>query len=410
MSIKIVPTKLTGSVNVPSSKSFAHRAIISACLAHGVSKIDNINFSDDINATCDAMISLGAKIKRDNNSLIIEGIDNLIDKNIDIDCIESGSTLRFLVPIACALNKGINHFIGRGKLGQRPMGIYEKLFKENNLYFVDKSSENENNYLDLYVKGRLKEGEYHIDGSVSSQFITGLIYALSLNSGDSTLIIDNNLASLGYIDITLDVLKTFGVEIINKDYKSFYIKGGQKYKAINYIVEGDYSQEAFFEVANYIGNKIEIKGMNENSKQGDREIVRMIMDLKTKENNVFDCQNCPDIVPILAIASSLTKGVTKIVNIERLKIKECDRLKATYEVLTLLGVKVEMTNSSLTVYGVDTFCGGKFTSYHDHRMAMMIAIASTRANGDIEIDDEKCVSKSYPDFFKDFVSLGGIIR
>ncbi|MDE5755491.1 MAG: 3-phosphoshikimate 1-carboxyvinyltransferase [Clostridia bacterium] len=412
MDVKITPTKLKGSVVIPPSKSLAHRAIICACLARGKSVISNVALSDDIIATIDCMRNLGAKIDVKDGSLEIEGNAQKISSDLTFDCKESGSTLRFVLPIALSLNDGKNTFVGRGKLGERPMTIYKDICNEQGVEYIDKSLLNDNHLLDLSVKGQLKSKEYHVDGGVSSQFITGLLFSLPLLEGDSKIIIEGNLQSVGYLDLTLVSLKKFGIDIVNDNYKVFSIKGGQKYKACDYYIEGDYSQSAFYEVANFIGNDVTMLGLNADSLQGDKVIVDFVRRLKSANNQdklTFDGGNCPDIIPVFALACCMRNGHTDIVNISRLRIKECDRLSATAEELGKLGAKITQGDDCLSIDGVGRLNGGIVDSHGDHRMAMMLAIASTVAGGEVEISGAQSVSKSYPNFFDHFASLGGKI-
>ncbi|MDE6614734.1 MAG: 3-phosphoshikimate 1-carboxyvinyltransferase, partial [Clostridia bacterium] len=271
--MEITPAKLQGKVNIPPSKSVAHRAIICASLAHGESVISNISFSDDIKATIDCMRSLGAKIVEKGDTLHIQGCSNKIDADVKFDCNESGSTLRFMVPIALAKNGGQNLFVGRGKLGTRPLDIYEKICKEQNISYINDSQNNVENLLDLKVKGQLRSGVFSVKGNVSSQFITGLMFALPTLDSDSEIAIEGELQSKGYLDLTLSALKDFGIEIVNENYKRFLIKGKQKYLPRNYRVEGDWSQATFYELANYLGNNGDMQGLNVDSEQGDKDIV-----------------------------------------------------------------------------------------------------------------------------------------
>ncbi|MDE6275207.1 MAG: 3-phosphoshikimate 1-carboxyvinyltransferase [Clostridia bacterium] len=412
MNVKITPTKLKGSVVIPPSKSMAHRAIICACLANGKSVVSNVALSDDIVATIGCMRNLGAKIEVKDGVLEIEGSAQKLSSNLTFDCKESGSTLRFILPIALALNGGMNTFVGRGKLGERPMKIYEDICKGQGIEYIDGSLANANHLLDLSVKGQLKSGEYRVDGGVSSQFITGLLFTLPLLKGDSKIIIEGNLQSVGYLDLTLSALKDFGIDIVNDGYKVFSVKGGQSYKAHDYYIEGDYSQDAFYEVANYLGNDIEMQGLNADSLQGDKVIVDFVRALKNADKSeklTFDGSNCPDIIPVFALACCLRQGHTEIVNISRLRIKECDRLSATAEELGKLGAHISQGEDFLSIDGVDKLQGGIVDSRGDHRMAMTLAIASTVADGEVEIIGAQSVSKSYPNFFDHFEELGGDI-
>ena len=408
MDVIITPAKLEGSVVIPPSKSLAHRAIICACLACGKSTVTNVALSDDIVATIECMRNLGAKIDIKDKVLEIVGNAAKISSNLTFDCKESGSTLRFILPIALALNCGKNTFIGRGKLGERPMTIYRDICKNQSVEYVDSSLLNADHLLDLSVKGELKSGEYCVDGGVSSQFITGLLFALPLLCGDSRIVIEGQLQSVGYLHLTLSALKDFGIDVLY-DGREFYIKGGQQYSARDYCIEGDYSQEAFYEVADYLGSKVNMRGLNFDSLQGDKVIVDFVGKLKSAdecEKLTFDGSNCPDIIPVFALACCLRQGHTDIVNISRLKIKECDRLAATAQELGKLGANITQGEDFLSIDGVNKLSGGVVDSHGDHRMAMMLAIASTVADGEVEILGAQSVSKSYPNFFDDFVSLG----
>lgn len=406
----IKPTKLKGDVVIPPSKSLAHRAIICASLAQGRSVVSNMSMSDDIIATVDCMRNLGANIISHGDKLEVVGIDTRLDRELTFDCNESGSTLRFMLPIALSLNGGVNKFVGRGKLGERPMDIYKDICTSQDIMYEDRSLQNPQRHLDIVVKGNLKSGKFIVDGGVSSQFITGLMFALPTLEGDSEIVINGKLQSVGYIDLTLTALCQFGIEILNEEYQRFYIKGGQKYAPCDYYIEGDYSQAAFFEVADYLGNDVRQIGLNKDSLQGDKVIVDFVEKLRSSgadERLVFDGEDCPDIIPIFALACCLREGHTDIINLARLRIKECDRLKATAAELAKLGADIVENDTSLSINGVENLRGAEVESHGDHRMAMMLAIASTRAIGEVKIIGAHSVSKSYPDFFDDFIRLGG---
>lgn len=403
--ILIKPRKLSGEVVVPPSKSMAHRAIICAALSKGKSIIDNIDLSDDIIATINAARSMGAKIEIDNRKVIVEGIlSSPNNEDFIVDCNESGSTLRFFVPITMLLNQK-KTFIGKGNLGKRPLNVFYEIFDKQGIKYSYKKD-----ILDLQVEGKLKPDTFYVRGDISSQFITGLLFALPLLNDDSKIVITSKLESKSYLDLTLSMLDKFGIEIENKDYKEFIIKGNQEYKAMDYTVEGDYSQAAFFLSANYIGNDIDIKGLDENSLQGDKEILKWLEVLKNDENKVIDATNCPDIIPILTVCAALTKGKTEIINAGRLRIKECDRLTAISTQLNKLGADIIEHEESLTINGVDSLNGGYVDSFKDHRISMSLAIASSRCKDDIIIKDYMCVKKSYPHFYEDFKKLGGEIN
>ncbi len=405
--MEIAPSKLSGAVKIPPSKSIAHRAIICASLADGKSVISNISYSQDIKATIGCMRALGAVIVERESALEITGCLGKSNADIVFDCNESGSTLRFMLPIALSKNCGANYFVGKGKLGERPLNIYEKICKEQGVCYLNESCSGK---LNLTVKGSLSGGSFAVKGNVSSQFITGLMFALPLLENDSEIIIEGELQSKGYLDLTLTALDKFGIKIINEGYRKFFISGNQKYKSRDYEVEGDWSQAAFYEVADYLGNDVRMTGLNMQSEQGDRvvaEFVKRLRHASPEETLVFDGGDCPDIIPVFALACCLRKGRSEIVNISRLRIKECDRLNATVAELKKLGADITGNEDSMSIRGVDVLNGGSVNTYNDHRMAMTLSIAATRAKGNIVLDNYRCVAKSYPDFFEDYNSLGG---
>ncbi|MGN0771109.1 MAG: 3-phosphoshikimate 1-carboxyvinyltransferase [Christensenellales bacterium] len=414
MNSTITPAKLCGSVTVPPSKSMAHRAVICASFADGVSHISNVSLNDDVSATIGAMRQLGAKIEVDGDKLTVYPVDfDNIKGDIVVDCNESGSTLRFLTMVFPALTGNKVRFIGRGKLGSRPMKAFYDVFDRQGIAYLDNSAKNPEHYLDLTVQGRLHSGSFSLTGDVSSQFVSGLLFATSLLKGHSEIIITTPMQSSGYVDLTLAAMKDFGVEIDNHNYRRFVVKGGRRFKARDYVVEGDYSQSAFFAVANLIGNDVEIKGLNPDSLQGDKVVFDFCEKLKSasqEQTVIIDGKDCPDIIPVLAVGCALRKGRTQLINLHRLTIKECDRLQATHDVLCTLGAKVTKEADTLIFDGVESFGGGSVSTYGDHRMAMSIAIASTRATDAITIDDKQCVAKSYPDFWEVFGAMGGKIQ
>ena len=422
--LKIYPSKLKGEVKIPPSKSMAHRAIICAALSDGLCIIENIDYSDDIIATIDAMNSLGAKIVKHKDYIEVIGAygsDEKVKENRIIDCNESGSTLRFLVPISL-LFKGSSKFIGRGNLGKRPLTTYYNIFERLGIEY----SYEEGN-LNLVINGELKPGTFEVEGNVSSQFITGLLFTLPLLKEDSKIVITTEMESKGYIDLTLRAMSDFGVKIINNNYREFIIKGNQKYNVRNYRVEGDYSQAAFFLCADSLGNDVLCKDLDLNSLQGDKEVIDILerMNVVFNANDigvkgttngklssaVIDGSQCPDIIPVLTSVAALTKGTTEIINAGRLRIKECDRLTAVTSELNKLGAKIIEKEDGLVVTGVEKLQGGvEVWSHKDHRIAMTLAIASTRCEEPIVIKDYECIAKSYPKFFEDFKTLGGNIH
>ena len=427
MKIKIKPSVLNGTIEIPPSKSYSHRAVIAAALAENSrkSKIDNLKFSVDIITTTDIMENWGAKIKRFESALEIIGNDGkVVPKDKYVQCNESGSTIRFLIPIGITDENELV-FDGKGKLVDRPLDSYYRIFDKQGIFY-----KNENGKLPLTVNGKLKAGNYEIDGNISSQFITGLLYALPLLDGDSKLTINKNLESKGYIDLTLEILKLAGIEIVNNDYKSFDIKGNQIYRPFDYTVEGDYSQVAFWIVAGIISanrnNEVKCLHVNKNSLQGDREIIEIVERMganieifddyvivkpsKTK-GTIIDISQCPDIGPILTVLGALSEGETRIINGERLRIKESDRITSIKTELNKLGANVAEEGDSLIIQGVEGFTGGVTVSaWNDHRIAMSLAIASTRCEKEIILEEAESVKKSYPHFWDDFVKMGGEIE
>lgn len=415
--IIIKPKLLKGNVVVPPSKSLGHRGIIAAALSSGISKIDNIELSKDIEATVDIMKELGAIIYTKNNSLIVDGRNTFsYEKTLHLKCNESGSTIRFLIPLALT-KKGDYVFYGEGKLVSRPLEPYYEIFKEKGIEYSTTEGG-----LPLKVSGKLTSGTYRVRGDISSQFITGLLFSLPLLEGNSKIEVTTKLESKGYIDLTLQVLEEFGIEIENNNYNEFNIKGNQRYNGRNYCVEGDYSQGAFFLIAGALGSSIICSGLNKNSLQGDKVILDILRDMgcnieendegirvkhsKTKGIEI-DVSNCPDLVPILAVLASLSDGTTKIVNAKRLRIKECDRLHAITTELNKLGADIRELEDSLIISGVKELKGGEVDSHNDHRIAMALAIAATRAKGEVIINNPNAIEKSYPNFFKDYTKLGG---
>ena len=416
MNKKIIKAdKLIGEVIPPPSKSILHRYIIASSLAKGISKIENISYSDDIIATIEAMEKLGAKIEKKDNYLLIDGSKTFdkkyLNNNAEIDCNESGSTLRFLFPLSIVKKNKIS-FKGKGKLFKRPLNPY---FENFDKYKIKYSYINEN---EILLDGELKSGEYEIDGNISSQFITGLLFSLPLLNENSKIIIKGKLESSSYIDITLDCLNKFGINIIKNSYKEFIIKGNQNYKSGNYQVEADYSQIAFFLVANSIGSNIKINGLNSNSLQGDKKIVDFIYKIDNwnkKEKLILDGSETPDIILILSLKACISKKEIEIVNIARLRIKESDRLRAIVKELSKLGFDLLEKEDSILINSRKDFnkiinnSPVYLSSHSDHRIAMTIAIASTYYDGEIILDNLDCIKKSYPNFWKVFLSLGGKI-
>jgi len=414
--ITITPSALTGTVCVPSSKSVCHRAVICAGLAEGTSRISGILLSDDIIATMHAMEALGAVITQEEDTLIITGTDCTEPVHHTIECNESGSTLRFLIPLG--LNDQTMTFTGKGQLVERPLEDYFNILNEQQIPYQTTEG-----HLPLSVTGVLKPGEFRLRGDVSSQFVSGLLFALPRLPGDSSIIITTEMESQGYIDLTLAMLAEFGIKIINNNYREFIVPGNQKYISKDYHVEGDYSQVAFWLTAGTIGSSIDCTGLNLTSLQGDKVIVDLIKQMGghltcsgdaitatpgSTTGITIDASQCPDLVPILTVLASVSTGTTHIIRAARLRIKECDRLQAITQELNKLGAHIEEHEDSLTIHGLRQLKGGcRVYSWKDHRIAMALAVASIKCLEPITIEHSQCVSKSYPDFWRHFQMLGG---
>ncbi|MDI6452676.1 3-phosphoshikimate 1-carboxyvinyltransferase [Peloplasma aerotolerans] len=417
MNITITPKKLSGEVSVVSSKSLSHRYLIAAGLSKGTSVIENILDSDDLDATKEALKSLGVII--DGNQITGGNLKTVKDT---IDAKESGSTLRFMIPIAMLLRDKIT-FTGQGRLPKRPLDVYFDIFKQKHCYYNQLTTD----YLPLEVKGQLKPGFYQVQGDISSQFLTGLLFALPLLKKDSVIELITPLESKGYIDLTMDVLKSFGIQIVHID-EFIYIKGSQSYLPQSVTVEGDYSQAAFWMVAGLIGNHIELFNLALDSKQGDKKIIDIIKEMNGNitykslsksyvvepsltKGATIDLMHVPDLGPILMVLAALSEGTTKFINTSRLRIKESDRLQAMYEVLIKFDVDMEILGDEAIIHGKKILKGHQsFDSYGDHRITMAIAIAAIKADGPVTILNAGVVNKSYPEFFKVYQSLGGAIH
>ena len=400
MDIRIEPSQLRGTVDIPASKSCAHRALISAALAEGISVISGVSMSKDIEATIGAMTALGAEFSVDGTTVTVTGISSRMDKAV-IDCNESGSTLRFVIPIAAALGTD-SRFIGRGRLPQRPIDIYTRELGKNGVKFLTET-------MPYDITGTLKGGIFEIEGNVSSQFVTGLLFALPLLEGNSEIRLTSHLESRPYVDITIDILRRFGITVESSE-NGFRIVGGQKYKPYDYRVEGDYSQAAFFYVANALGSEVNIANLVPDSVQGDRKILEILNE--TCYNGSIgcyraDCSDIPDLVPILAVLGAFGSGESVIYNAQRLRIKESDRLVTTAAMLNELGGDVAVTEDGLIIRPTGRMHGGTIDSAGDHRIVMAAAIAATKTDGAVIIRGAEAAEKSYPDFFKDYIHLGG---
>lgn len=391
----IKPSTLKGRIFAPPSKSYAHRIMICAALAKGTSKISNIANSEDLLATGDCIKALGADIKKSENNAFITGIDSKNDSTIILPCRESGSTLRFLIPIACALYDS-SVFEGSKRLIERGISIYEDIFRRCGIEISKTDTK-------ISLKGRLLSGEYTVCGNVSSQFISGLLFALPLLDGDSKITVIPPVESKPYIDITLSVLKEFGIKITMEGENSYIVKGNQQYSACNMTVTGDWSNSAVFFALNALGANIDVLGLSKDSLQGDKAITEHIITLKT-DNPVIDVSACPDLAPVLFALSSALCGA-EFIGTSRLKIKESDRAEAMKEELLKFGIKTEIYDNRVIIRkGSLKPPKEPISSHNDHRIVMACAILLMQTGGVIE--GVEAISKSYPDFFEVLSSLG----
>lgn len=412
--IKITASQLNGTVSVPPSKSAAHRAIICACLAKGVSVIEPVELSNDIQATINCVKALGADISLVGKKLTINGENTLSAKGSVLDCGESGSTLRFLIPVSAVEDTGCT-FVGHGRLPERPIGIYLDCLPRAGVKCTTEGG------LPLTIDGKLSSGIFEIPGNVSSQFITGLLLALPMLDGDSEIILTSDLESVGYINMTIDIMSEFGVKI-ESTAKGYFIKGNQQYSPCRFTVEGDWSQAAFFLAAGALGGHVSVDNLDVNSAQGDKECARLLSmfgadivvdgaNVSAKHNKLkginIDAANIPDLVPILATVAAFCEGTTTITGAARLRIKESDRLTAIAQGLNALGADIKELDDGLVINGVEKLKGGDVEGFNDHRIVMALAIAATNSSEPVIITDRESINKSYPTFFEDYKSLGG---
>ena len=403
MDIRIRPVPLHGAVTPPPSKSQAHRLILCAALAEGRSIIRNLAFSQDIRATLGCVSALGASwTEQESGVIAVNGIGSreFTGALPRLDCGESGSTLRFLIPIALAVAGGAE-FSGRGRLMQRPQKPYFDLFDQMGIKYEQKDDR-------LRVEGRLRAGEYRMAGNVSSQFFTGLLYALPLLEGQSQIIPTTALESEDYIRMTIQAQKLAGLSVEELPGGGYAVQG-QRYRPMDVAVEADWSQAGFWYAAKNLGSDLTICGMDEQSIQGDRRIAEFAELLGHEGDREIDVSQCPDLVPPLAAMAALRRGDCRITGAARLRIKESDRLSAVTAALNAMGARVEEFPEELLIHGVSSLKGGAVIDCcNDHRIAMMCAVAATRSvGGETVLQGAECVRKSYPDFWQVYRALGG---
>ena len=384
MNIQILSRKLSGSITPPPSKSMAHRVILAQMLSARPGIISSQGTSQDIQATRRCVEALTSAQP---------GILPLLD------CGESGSTLRFLIPVALAVAGG-GRFTGHGRLLERPQQPYFDLFDEKGIRYELADGV-------LTTEGRLRPGVYALPGNVSSQFVTGLLYALPLLPGDSEIRMTTPLESRCYVDMTLDVLAQFGIRVENRDYEAFLVPGNQAYQGRDITLESDWSQAGFWYAANFLDNQVSIQGLNYQSTQGDMVITRLYWTLARPDDTVIDISDCPDLLPPLAVMAAVRQGTTRFTNAARLRLKESDRLTTTTALINALGGQAEELPEELIVRGQESLSGGTVDGANDHRIVMAAAIAATVCTKPVTILGADAVNKSYPGFWDDYSLLGG---
>jgi 3-phosphoshikimate 1-carboxyvinyltransferase len=401
-----------GAVALPSSKSISHRAVICAGLSPGTSQITHVSWSQDIEASLRCMRALGSQVQTSGDQLTITG-GLRHRRQADLDCGESGTTLRLLIP-AAALCAARARFTGRGRLLQRPLAAYLSALAAHGVTCASDSDA-------LILQGFLTPGIFYLPGGISSQFVSGLLLALPLLPETSEIRLTTPLQSAAYVDLTLDMMAMFGVTAEHDGYRRFIVSGGQCYQAAQLEVEADYSQGAFFLVAGALGYPCELIGLSPASRQGDREILAILersgVQVETTPSGgliarpgvlhpqTVDVSGIPDLVPPLAALFTFCPGVSRLVNAGRLRHKESDRLAAVSSALNDLGADVTAEEDALIIRGVTSLNGGYMDSSGDHRIAMMGAVAAGRCRGTVRIRQSQCIAKSYPDFWRDFEKI-----
>ncbi len=438
MNTHILSADVSGTVNAISSKSYAHRMLIAASLCDEPLEVRINAFSEDIDATIDCLKAFGAHITKTNNGIFIEPLfkkgekptdvsfldSRQCKKTLTIDCKESGSTARFLVPVAAFLHPDVT-LIGSGRLPSRP---FSSLCRELN----NKGSSFNGEYIPLNIKtpNGLQSGTFNIEGNISSQYISALLFILPLLDGDSRINLTSKLESASYIDMTIEVLSLFGI-VIQKSENAFIIPGNQRYRAPynGCAAEGDWSNGAFFLAMGALGKSVTVNGLKTNSTQGDRAILSLLKQfgaqVTEEEHSItikglgekhplqgieIDASQIPDLVPCLAVVASVSEGKTRIYNAARLRLKESDRLKTTTTMLSNLGAHIHEQGDELIIEGKKVLDGGTVNGENDHRIVMAAALASLVCKNPVSIIGSNAVQKSYPGFFADFNSIGGLSK
>jgi 3-phosphoshikimate 1-carboxyvinyltransferase len=408
----VFPGNYSGEIHIPTSKSDGQRALLAAALVNGKSYIYNLGNSKDELAMLQCIEQLGAKITWKGKELEVEGI-KIFPTSLSLDCGESGLSSRLLIAV-CAMHSGNFTITGEGSLLSRSMDFYQSLFSSQQMNFSFAT----NHSLPIQFQGGIQAGEIYVDGSQSSQYISGLLMGLPLLKEDSILIVENSV-SLPYIQMTINTLNLFGVSI-KQEGNRYFIKGNQAYKTTNYHVEGDWSSASYWLVASALGKGITVKDLSTKSLQADIAILQVFENagcvVRNRENGLqidganrqpfeFDATNCPDLFPALATFAACIPGVSKISGVNRLQNKESDRGKVLQSEFEKLGVKIDLNGDEMLIYGQSTIKGGRINAHNDHRIAMCFGIIGMFTESPIEIEGAEAVSKSYPGFWEELLSI-----
>ncbi len=410
MKREVKPSAVRGTISAPASKSVVQRAIAAALLSDGVSIITNPGTSNDCLAAISIARELGAEVIQSDRQLTITGTKGVVNNHLH--CGESGLSIRMFTPIAASFSKGIT-LTGEGSLTTRPMALLESPLQQLGAF-----CKTNNGFVPIEVKGPLNGGLATLDGSLGSQILTGMLMAAPLAKSDVTLQV-KNLQSKPYIDLTLEVMKSFGVTAENRNYEEFFIKANQKYRATNYNVEGDWSGAAFLLVAGAIAGEIRVENITSASKQADKEIVQALLragaTVKEHSNAIeichaplsafnFDATECPDLFPPLVSLAAACKGVSSIKGVGRLEHKESNRAVALQSEFGKMGITIDVDGDIMRITG-GPLNATTIDSHNDHRIAMAAAISVLTGNGTVTINGAECVAKSYPEFFEDLKSI-----
>ena len=417
----ISPSRVSGIIQAPASKSSMQRACAAAVLSAGTSVIKNPGHSNDDKAAIQMIQDLGAKVE-----ILQDGSLKVMSKGVhpvsdQVNCGESGLGIRMFAPIIALSDKKIK-ITGEGSLLKRPMNFFDEIFPQLSIQVQSNKG-----FLPINIEGPLKPGNISIDGSLSSQFLTGLLMAFSAADASDITLTVKDLKSRPYIDLTLDVMKQFGMKMpVNKNYSSFYfpVSESTNISEREYTVEGDWSGGAFLLVAGAVAGNLEVKDLNTESVQADKAILKALEDSgtgirydggiyihsKASQPFIFDAENCPDLFPPLVALAAHCKGVSRIKGVHRLTHKESNRSQTLHEEFSKMGIKTWFENDEMFIEGGGKIKGGIVHSHHDHRIAMACAVAGLNATAELFIHEAEAINKSYPDFYADMQKIGASIK